>query len=207
MPCNSPAKGIMSLYFPGNLSATRSPPAPSIIQFRGGQHWFQLGMHNPQRTTRAASHFRYRASLIQSLCRAHGGPTDQLRVSMRKLPRRTNSAIASAALMSMANRACAYRRYIPAGLGEVPQKRPAPKRQRAPVVPGLCLQLRGHAHIRAAWKQINHSFNHVLPMCAIMYSCCHECIHVPYLRGAPIYYSFNYTFKTVLHLSTLSQKR
>ena len=35
------------------LSATRTPPAPSIIQFRGGRHWFQLGKHTPQRTARA----------------------------------------------------------------------------------------------------------------------------------------------------------
>ena len=52
------------------LSATRTPPAPSIL--RGGRYWFQLGMHNPQLTTRAAveaSHFRYRASHIHA--RAH----------------------------------------------------------------------------------------------------------------------------------------
>ena len=35
------------------LSATRTPPAPSIIQFRGGRYWFQLGKHTPQRTARA----------------------------------------------------------------------------------------------------------------------------------------------------------
>ena len=62
------------------LSATRTPPAPSIIQFRGGRYWFQLGMHNPQRTTRAAvevSYFRYRASHIHA--RAHVGLTVDLR--------------------------------------------------------------------------------------------------------------------------------
>ena len=35
------------------LSATQTPPAPSIIQFCDGQHWFHLGTHNPQRTARA----------------------------------------------------------------------------------------------------------------------------------------------------------
>ena len=84
------------------LSATRTPPATSIIDINfavasiniGSK--FQLGIHNLQRTRHAAgkaSHFRYRASRIQSLCRAHGGPHDQFRVS--KLPWRTNSAIYS----------------------------------------------------------------------------------------------------------------
>ena len=44
-------------------------------------------------------------------------------------------------------------------------------------------------------------------MRTIMYSGCHECIHVSRLRGAPIYYICNYTFKNVLPLSILLQKR
>ena len=57
--------------------------------------------------------------------------------------------------MAMAHCARAYHREIPAALGEVPTKTPTPKRQRAPVVPGWRLQLRGHAHIRAPWEKIN----------------------------------------------------
>ena len=38
---------------------------------------------------------------------------------------------------------------------QFPTKTPTPKRQRAPVVPGWRLQLRGHAHIRAPWEKIN----------------------------------------------------
>jgi hypothetical protein len=81
------------------LSATRTPPAPSI--FRSGRYWFQLGMHNPQRTTRAvvgASHFRYRASHIHA--RAHFELSVDLssdfRVSQLRMPSsgRTNSAVA-----------------------------------------------------------------------------------------------------------------
>ena len=35
---------------------------------------------------------------------------------------RTNSAVASGVFMAMAHYACAYHRYIPAALGEVPHK-------------------------------------------------------------------------------------
>ena len=165
-------------------------------------------MHNPQRTTRAAvkaSHFRYRASHIQSLCRAHGGPPDQFRAS--KLPRRTNSAIASAALMSMANRACAYCRYIPAGLGEVPHKKTCTEKAARACGAWLALAAaRARAHPCAMGKN-QHSFNPNFPMRTIMYSGCHERIHVSRLCGAPIHYICNYTFKNVLPLSILLQKR
>ena len=62
--CMLPAP-IVLLYFKRYAHAA----GPFNIQFRGGRYWFQLGMHNPQRTTRAAVealHFRYRASHIHA---------------------------------------------------------------------------------------------------------------------------------------------
>ena len=58
-------------YLP-NFKRYAHAAGPFNNQFRGGRYWFQLGMHNAQRTTRAAveaSHFRYRASHIHA--RAH----------------------------------------------------------------------------------------------------------------------------------------
>ena len=51
--CQGHRQGSASSCWGHILSATRTPPAPSIIQFRGGRYWFQLGKHTPQRTARA----------------------------------------------------------------------------------------------------------------------------------------------------------
>ena len=54
---------------------------------------------------------------------------------------------------------------------QFPTKTPTPKRQRAPVVPGWRLQLRGHAHIRARWETINI---HLI----LIFLCALSCIRV-----------------------------
>ena len=92
------------------LSATRTPLAPSILQFRGGQHRFQLGIHSPQRTARAAvnaAHFSYWPSHIRG--RAHGGP--QLKAIQLRM--RSDIDIASGVLMAIAEMfyICASRPY------------------------------------------------------------------------------------------------
>ena len=139
-------------------------------------------MHSPQRTARAAvksAHFGCWSSHIHG--RAHGGP--QFRVSHGQLQRRRNIDVASGISMVMAHRACVCRWCILAALGGVPRcwldcprRRPAPKRQRAPGVPGCSCE-------GAPWKQISDPFNYDFPMRAIMYSFYHEWIHVSYLRG------------------------
>ena len=134
-----------------------------------------------------------------SSCRARGGP--QFRVSQQRMPSsgriRTNSAVASGVLMAMAHCACAYRRYIPAALGEVPHKNThAEKAARACGAWLALAAARARAHPCTMGKN-QHSFNHNFATRAIMYSCCHESIHVSRLRGAPIYYICNYTFKNV----------
>ena len=108
----------------------------------------------------------------------------------------------------MAHYACAYhRRYIPAALGEVPHKKTHAENAARACGAWLALAaVRARAH-PCTMEKIQHSFNHNFPMRAITHSCCHECIHVSRLRGAPIYYICNYTLKNVLPLSTLSQKR
>ena len=64
------------------------------------------------------------------------------------------------------------------------------------------LQLRGgnvmHICGSTPWKQISHPLNHELTMRAIVYSCYHKRMNVPYLSEPPIYYSCNYIFKNGL---------
>ena len=134
-----------------------------------------------------------------SSCRAHGGP--QFRVRQLPSPGRTNSAIASGVVMAMAHCAFSYRRYTLAVLGEVPHKKT--HAEKAAHACGAWLALaaaKARAH-PCTMETNQHSFNHDFPMRAIMYSCCHECIHVSCLRGAPMYYICNYTFKNMLPLS------
>ena len=52
-------------------SATRTPPAPSIITFRGGRYWFQLGKRTPQRAAVLRQHISI-AELHISKARAPG---------------------------------------------------------------------------------------------------------------------------------------
>ena len=147
-------------------------------------------MHNPQRTTRAAveaSHCRYRASHIRA--RSHVELTADLSSESAsgacRMPSagRTNSAVASGVLMAMAHYACAYhRRYIPSALGEVPHKKTHAENAARACGAWLALACaaassRARAHPCTMGKN-QHSFNHNFPMRDIMYSCCHECIHV-----------------------------
>ena len=125
--------------------------------------------------------------------------------------RHTNSAVASGVLMAMAHCACAYRRYIPAALGAVPHKNTHAEKAARACGAWLALaaaRARAHpSHDPCTMEKNQHSFNHNFATRAIMYLCCHECIHVSRLRGAPIHYICNYTFKNVLPLSILSGKR
>ena len=178
------------------LSAARTPPAPSIIQFRGGQHWLQLGMHNPQCTARAvlkAAHFHHRVAHIQGpssyawrpriRTSVQGQPTAEAqghRYSQR--PSRTAPVHTAGA---------PQRRW-----GGCPGMKPGLGRQREPGVPAAG---RGSAHPRTI-ETNQHPFNYDFPMRAIICSCYHEWIHVSCLRGAPMYYNCNYTFTNVLTL-------
>ena len=190
----APAPATAGSWAQNILSATRTPPAPSIILFCGG--WYILVSAGHAQPT--AHHTRGRGSIAfplpglayprPSSCRAHGGP--QFRASQLRMPSsgRTNSAVASGVLMAMAHYASAYhRRCILVVLGEVLHKKTyAEKAARACGAWLALAAARARAHPCTIKKQ-QHSFNHNFPMRAIMYSCCHECIHVSRLHAAPIY--------------------
>ena len=177
----------------GIRSARHAQPTAQYTRCRGSIAFPLPGLAYPR-----PSSFKFRA---------RGGP--QFRVSQLRMPSsgRTNSAVASGVSMAMAHCARAYHRDIPAALGEVPHKNT--RAEKAARACGAWLALaaaRARAHPCTMGKN-QHSFNPNFPMRTIMYSGCHECIHVSRLCGAPIYYICNYTFKNVPPLSTLSQKR
>ena len=153
---------LSAIYHAHILSATRTPQAPSIIQFRSGRYWFQLGKHTPQRAARAipkAAHFHYRVAHIQgprpgSYAWRDLDPGPQFRAS--QLRRRRDIA------MTSGHRALCQ--AIPpvhlcgAG-GGCSGIKPGLKRQHAPGVP---VAARGSAHPRGI-ETNQHSFDYDFP--------------------------------------------
>ena len=128
------------------LSAARTPPAPSIIQFRGGQHWLQLGMHNPQCTARAvlkAAHFHPRVAHIQGPSSYAWRP--RIRTSVQGQP--TAEAQGHRYSQRPSRTAPVHTAGAPPRhWGRCPGIKTGSKRQRAPGVPAAA---RGSAHPRA----------------------------------------------------------
>ena len=140
------------------LSATRTPPAPSLIQVRSGQHWFQMGKHTPQRTARAvlkAAHFHYRVAHSQ-------GASSWRDPDLSSEPARCGGAGTSRYPSTIAHCAGSYRRCTSVALGGVPQNKTLVEK-----AAGLgCLLLRGEVHIHAPLKQINIHFIMIF-LCAL----------------------------------------